>query len=223
MTEKIKLITAKLSPYGHRVEAALIEKNIPYEKEEIDLANRPNWFVEKSPLGKVPLLFVEDKVLFESIVICEFLEEFSTGNPLHSNDIFTKNWHRAWIEFSNGIAASVLGMVFSQNQEQFDIKKTETITKLALLDKNIKNTSSFDGEKFLLIDICLASALKPLTLIDSKFNLGILENFPNSLTYIESIIRRESFVRALPSNYEELFSSFLERKKSFLLQLSLGF
>jgi glutathione S-transferase len=29
---KIKLITSKLSPYGHRVEMVLLEKNITYEK-----------------------------------------------------------------------------------------------------------------------------------------------------------------------------------------------
>jgi len=42
----------------------LVEKNIPYEKFEVDLANRPDWFVKDSPLGKIPLLYVGDKVLF---------------------------------------------------------------------------------------------------------------------------------------------------------------
>ena len=80
---KIKLITSKLSPYGHRVEMVLLEKNIPYEKEYVDLTNKPEWFVNDSPLGKVPLLYVDDKPLFESLAICEYLDETFTNNNLH--------------------------------------------------------------------------------------------------------------------------------------------
>ena len=82
MADKIKLVTSKFSPYGHRVEMVLIEKNIPYEKQEIDLANKPDWFVKDSPLGKAPLLYVGKKVLFESIAICEYLEETFLEIPL---------------------------------------------------------------------------------------------------------------------------------------------
>ena len=100
---KIKLITSTLSPYGQRVEIVLIEKNIPYEKQEIDLANKPDFLVKDSPISKVPLLYVDDKPLFESIAICEYLEEAFTQNPLHPKDLYMKAWHRGWMEFSNGI------------------------------------------------------------------------------------------------------------------------
>ena len=69
MADKIKFVTSKFSPYGHRVEMVLIEKNIPYEKVEVDFANKPDWFVKDSPLGKVPIIYVGDKVLFESIAM----------------------------------------------------------------------------------------------------------------------------------------------------------
>jgi glutathione S-transferase len=68
MSQKIKLVSSRFSPYVHRVEMVLIEKNIPYEKQEVDLSDRPEWFVKDAPLGKVPLLYVGDKTLFESIV-----------------------------------------------------------------------------------------------------------------------------------------------------------
>ena len=82
MTAKIKLVTSKFSPYSHRVEMVLIEKNISYEKEVIDLQHRPEQFVKDSPLGKVPLLYADGKILFESIVICEYLEEAFPETPL---------------------------------------------------------------------------------------------------------------------------------------------
>jgi len=44
----------------------LEEKGIGYTRTDIDLANKPNWFTQKSPMGKVPVLLVdESRTLFE--------------------------------------------------------------------------------------------------------------------------------------------------------------
>ncbi len=220
MTDKIKLVTSKLSPYGHRVEMVLIEKNIPYEKEDISLAAKPDWFVKDAPLGKVPLLYVGNKPLFESIAICEYLEEAFPENPLHPKDAFDKAWHRAWMEVSTGILSSTFGMVFSQNQQEFDLKKIETVSRIAALDKYLQFSPYFDGEKFSLVDACMASAFKPLTFIDNKFTLEIFDLHKNTATYVENVVARGSLHKALPNDYEELFKGLLERKKSHLLTMS---
>ncbi len=220
MTDKIKLVTSKFSPYGYRVEMALIEKNIPYQKEYIDLSNRPDWFTKDSPLGKVPIIYIGNKVLFESTVICEYLDEAYKDVPLQPTDLYTKYWHRAWIEFSNGILAETLGMCFAQNQEQFDIKKAALNEKLAIFDKYVKFNPYFEGDKFSLVDICLASVFKPLTFIDNKFTLEIFDLHKNTATYVESVVTRGSLNKALPKDYEELFKAFLERRKSHLLTMS---
>ena len=58
-------------------------------------------------MGKVPVLIVdENKVLFESAVICEYLNEITFGS-LHSKDPLEKARHRAWIEFGSGILGSI--------------------------------------------------------------------------------------------------------------------
>ncbi len=222
MPNKLKLATSKFSPYGHRVEMVLIEKNIPYEKVNVDLANRPDWFVKDAPMGKIPLLYVDENPLplFESIAICEYLEDAFPENPLHPKDLHTRALHRAWMEFSSGVLAATFGMIFSQNQEQFDVKKAEAISKLEILNKHLKFSPYFDGEKFSLADICLASAFKPLAHIDQKFTLEIFDLHKNVATYVESAVTRGSLTKALPADYDELFKSFLERKKSHLLTMS---
>jgi len=217
---KIKLVTSKFSPYCFRVEMALIEKNIPYEKEVIDLQHKPDWFLKDAPTSKVPLIYVDDKILFESIVICEYLEELFPQNPLHPQDPHAKAIHRAWMEFSSGILAATFGMIWSQNQEQFDLKKAELISKLEILNKALKFSPYFDGEKFSLVDICLASAFKPLVFIDNKFTLEIFDLHKNVATYAEGVITRGSLTKVLPADYEEIFKSYLERKKSHLLTMS---
>jgi glutathione S-transferase len=220
MSQKIKLVSSRFSPYVHRVEMVLIEKNIPYEKQEVDLSDRPEWFFKDAPLGKVPLLYVGDKTLFESIVICEYLEEAFLQNPLHPKDSYQKAWHRSWMEFSNGILAGTFGMIFAQNQEHFDIKKAEVVLRLAALEKHLNAAPYFDGEKFSLVDVCMASAFKPLTFIDAKFTLEIFDLYKNVATYVENVVARGSLYKSLPSDYQEFFKSFLERKKSHLLTMN---
>ncbi len=220
MSDKLKLVTSKLSPYGHRVEMVLIEKNIPYEKENIVLAEKPDWFINDAPLGKVPLLYVGEKALFESIAICEYLEDAFLENPLHPQDPLQKAWHRAWMEVSTGILSGTFGMVFSQNQKEFDEKKLETVLRIAAIDKHLKFSPYFDGDKFSLVDACLASALKPLTFIDQKFTLEIFDRYKNAATYVENAVARGSLHKSLPDDYEELFKGLIQRKNSHLLTMS---
>jgi len=217
---KIKLITSTLSPYGQRVEIVLIEKNIPYEKQEIDLANKPDFLAKDSPISKVPLLYVDDKPLFESIAICEYLEEAFTQNPLHPKDLYMKAWHRGWMEFSNGILASTFGLIYSQDQQSFDLKKAEIVGKLKILDANLKFNPYFDGDQYSMVDICLASAFKPLTFIDKKFTLELFDLHKNVATYVEGAVTRGSVHKALSSDYEDVFKKFIEKKKSHLLTMS---
>src|ERR1700747_1688047 len=90
MTPKLTLISHKLCPYVQRAVIALSEKRVPFERIDIDLANKPDWFMKISPLGKVPVLVVSadagEAVLFESNVICEYIEETQNGTSLHPKD-----------------------------------------------------------------------------------------------------------------------------------------
>lgn len=58
MTASLKLISHKLCPYVQRAVIALKEKGVPFERIDIDLADKPDWFLKLSPLGKVPVLVV---------------------------------------------------------------------------------------------------------------------------------------------------------------------
>ena len=75
MAAALKLISHKLCPYVQRAVIALTEKGVPFERIDIDLANKPDWFLKISPLGKTPVLVVGDHAIFESAVILEYLEE----------------------------------------------------------------------------------------------------------------------------------------------------
>src|SRR5437899_12742302 len=85
MAAGVKLISHKLCPYVQRAVIALTEKRVVFERIDIDLVNKPDWFLAISPLGKTPVLQVGDVPIFESAVILEFLEEIQPKR-LHTDE-----------------------------------------------------------------------------------------------------------------------------------------
>src|SRR3979411_3383891 len=108
MTAKLTLISHKLCPYVQRAVIALTEKGVPFERIDIDLANKPDWFLALSPLGKTPVLQVGDTAIFESAVILEYLEE-TQPKPLHPADALARAEHRAWIEYGSAVFPAIPG------------------------------------------------------------------------------------------------------------------
>lgn len=215
----LKLLTSAFSPYGQRVETLLLEKNISYSKEFIDLSNKPSWFVETSPLGKIPVLLVDDRPLFESLAILEYLEATYTENILHPKNQFVLAWHRGWMEFSNTLLSLTFGLVFADNAQTIIDKQQELKNKLALFAKQLKYQPYFNGDFFSILDIAMASAMQSLLFLSEKFNLNLFENLDNLLQYANNVVSRPSFVKSLPENYVQIFENFLQRKNSFLLKL----
>ncbi len=72
----LKLVSHKLCPYVQRAVIALTEKGVAFERVDVDLANKPEWFKKISPLGKTPVLLVGDDLRSSSLaVILEYLED----------------------------------------------------------------------------------------------------------------------------------------------------
>src|SRR6201995_5052260 len=108
MSANLKLISHKLCPYVQRAVIALAEKGVPFERIDIDLANKPEWFLRVSPLGKTPVLLVGDHAIFESAVILEYLEE-TQPKPLHPAAPLRRAEHRSWVEFGSAVLSDIAG------------------------------------------------------------------------------------------------------------------
>src|SRR3982751_1822215 len=107
--QELTLISHKLCPYVQRAVIALTEKGVPFERIDIDLANKPDWFLKVSPLGKTPVLLVGDHAIFESAVILEYLEE-TQPKPLHPADALRRAEHRAYIEYGSAVLNDIAGL-----------------------------------------------------------------------------------------------------------------
>ena len=129
MVAALKLISHKLCPYVQRAVIALTEKAVAFERIDIDLANKPDWFLKISPLGKTPVLQVGDIAIFESAVILEYLEE-TQPRPLHPGNALTRAEHRGWIEFGSAILNDIAGFYGARDEAVFQDKIAQLEQKL---------------------------------------------------------------------------------------------
>lgn len=84
---KLRLYSMKYCPYAQRVHLVLDAKQIPYDVVYINLTNKPEWFLEKNPMGKVPCIELEDgEILYESLIIAEYLDAAYPKKKLYPSD-----------------------------------------------------------------------------------------------------------------------------------------
>jgi len=78
----MKLYDNAFSPYAFKVRAVLYEKNLPVEHHEIRSEAQRAELLEVSPRGEVPALVDGETVVYDSTIICEYLEERHPTPPL---------------------------------------------------------------------------------------------------------------------------------------------
>jgi glutathione S-transferase len=96
---KVELFSFEGCPYAQRCRLVLIEKNLDFELTEIDLYNRPAWFRDVSPYGKVPVLRHDGRVVYESAIINQYLDEAFLQPPLMPSDPYARAQARIWMDY----------------------------------------------------------------------------------------------------------------------------
>lgn len=84
-----------------RVWTVLEEKGIPYQYVEVNPYHKPESLLKLNPRGLVPTLQYDNKPLYESTVVCEFLEDAypDHGPKLLPSDPYVRAKLRIWTDF----------------------------------------------------------------------------------------------------------------------------
>ena len=86
-----------VSPFVRKVQVLLREKGIPFEHDDVNPFAPPEGWRESSPLGKIPVLRHDDRVVNDSSVICRYIEQLHPSPALYPSDPY--DCARAeWIE-----------------------------------------------------------------------------------------------------------------------------
>lgn len=214
----LKLVSHPLCPYVQRAAITLHEKQIPHEREYVDLSNKPDWFLAISPMGKVPLLRVGEAVLFESAVICEYLNEITPGS-LHPEDPLLKAKHRGWVEFGSGILNSIAGFYSAKDEATFTAKQQELTQKLQTLETQLQESPFFGGDRFSLVDAVYGPIWRYFVVFEQYQAFGFFTNTPKVLQWRKALLDRPSVIAAVLPTYPQLLHEFLLKRDSYLTQI----
>lgn len=221
---KLTLVSHHLCPYVQRAAIALSEKGVPFERIDIDLANKPDWFTAISPLGKVPLLIVragnEQAVLFESAVICEYLEETQAGLALHPAEPLQRARHRAWIEFGSSILVDLWGFEIALDAATLEVKRAALIEKFQRVEAELGSGPFFAGTGFSLVDATFAPIFRYFDVFDDIGVPSIFDGLTKVTAWRASLMQRSSVKRAVGTDYAARLVQFLQGKDAHLLKLA---
>lgn len=215
---KPRLISFKLCPFVQRAAIALQYKTVEYDFEYIDLANPPEWFLKISPLKKVPLLLVEDHVIFESTVINEYIDE-AYPNKLHPSDLILRAHNRSWIEFGNGCMWSAFHLSVKEKEEDFNNVLDDLLNKFDQIEKAIGGAPFFNGSEFSLVDSSYAPLFQRLEYLD-ELRPGILDKrrHPRINAWKESLLTLNAVQRSAVPEIKQLYHELLWKRQGYISQ-----
>ena len=211
----LKLVSYKLCPYAQRAIITLRHKKVPYDIEFVDLVKPPAWLKELSPLGEVPILVVDNKeVLFESSVICEFVDETTPGNLL-PEDPLLRALDRSWMAYAGSALKAVTGIMHAQDQVQWDESLAVLKNKMCWLQSELEQVPYFNGQQLSLVDFAYAPLFMRMQLMQLDRELGLAETYPKVAAWSRALLALPVVQGSVVNNFPQLCRSHVVARGSF--------
>lgn len=216
MASPLLLVSHALCPYVQRAAIVLTEKGIPFQRRDIDLANKPDWFLAISPLGKTPVLRVDGEAIFESAVICEYLDD--TRPPrLHPADPLRRARHRAWMEFGSGLLNLIGAFYSAPDEATLQARAADIHARFAQVEAVLGDGPFFDGD-FGLVDAVFGPVLRYFDLFDQIGDFGFWIGLPKVKRWRGGLARRPSVRAAVATSYPQQLREFIAARRGALAQ-----
>lgn len=211
MSDPITLVSHALCPYVQRAAIALAEKGVAHDRVMVDLANKPDWFLAISPLGRTPVVKVGAAALFESAAILEYLEE-TQPNLLHPTDPVERAHHRAWIGFGSETLNDIAGFYSAPDSGSLEAKAESLNARFLLLDRQLGLGPWFAGARFSLVDAVFAPVFRYFDTIDRIGDFGVFEGLAKVSAWRAALAARPSVHEAVAPDYCDRLADFLYRR-----------
>ncbi|KAM7485355.1 hypothetical protein LguiA_001364 [Lonicera macranthoides] len=202
-SEEVKLIGFWVSPFPFRVEWALILKGVEYEYIEEDLFNKSPLLLELNPVyKKVPVFIHNGKVVLESYIILEYIDEIWKNNPLLPQDPYERAMIRFWAKFADEkLFDSAFFAMCSLEDEKVKAEKiTIAMEALERIEGELKGKSFFGGESIGYLDLALGWISYWLPVFDEVGSMNIIDplKFPAIISWMNRFTNHKVIKNKLP-------------------------
>ena len=200
----MKLIGSLTSPYARKARVVLAEKKIEYEFELDSPWTPDNKVAQINPLGKIPVLVLDDETnLFDSRVIVEYLDNVTPNNKLMPAPNRERIEVKRWEALSDGVCDAAVVIFLERKrpakQQSADsiVRQEEKITRsLAFMANQLGENTWCMGTHFSLADITTGCALGYLALRFPEIDWRA--SHPNLARIYDKLMLRPSFAETLP-------------------------
>ncbi|KAH7573223.1 hypothetical protein ACOSP7_006754 [Xanthoceras sorbifolium] len=147
MAAQVKLVGFWASPFAFRVEWALKLKGVEFEYIEEDIFNKSNRLLELNPVHKkVPVLVHDQKIIAESFVILEYIDETWTQNPLLPQDPHKRAMARFWTKFAEEKLLEPAWTSMWYKGEEKERAEKLAMEALEKIEEQLKGNKYFGGD-----------------------------------------------------------------------------
>jgi len=228
MSEKFHLISSVTCPWVQRAVIVLRAKGVDFDVTYVNLQDKPDWFLEISPHGKVPVLKVGDVALFESNAISEYLEEVFEPH-LHPADPVRRAQNRAWTDFLPTFAWGP-----GLNNVTFCTSKDALADALETARKHLKRLEDaigrerendgpyFNGDELCMVDAAYGPFFQRFFICEKALGTGLLDAFPKVKAWAEALMRNDAVTGSVPDEFPEAFDKNLERRGAYAWEMMQG-
>lgn len=211
----IKIVSFKICPFVQRVTAALEAKNIPYEIEYISLKDKPQWFLDTSPNGQVPLLVTENgTALFESDAIIEYIEdEFGPLEEGVTNE--QRALDRAWSYLGSKHYLAQCSTMRSSDKATLADRVANLAKAFGKVEKQLTGPF-FKGDQLSNVDMAWLPLLHRAHIIKAHTCFDMLEGFPKVQAWQQQIMETGLVEKTVSEDFESAFTGFYLSDDTFL-------
>ncbi|MEM7042683.1 MAG: glutathione S-transferase family protein [Pseudomonadota bacterium] len=212
----MKVVSFKICPFVQRVTALLEAKNIDYELEFISLSDKPQWFLDISPNGQVPVLITDGgKALFESDAIVEYLEEaFPPLQPDISPEERATN--RAWSYLASKNYLVQCSAQRSPDRDVLEERSAKLGKALDRIEKQLGDTLFFAGDKIGMVDIAWLALLHRADIIEKRSGYDFIGDRPKLKAWQRQLMDTGLAEKSVAPDFKEAFAGFYLSDQTFL-------
>ena len=200
----MKLLYSLTSPYARKIRVVALEKHIEIELQLINLADADCPINQHNPLGKIPVLVLDDDShLYDSRVIAEYLDHRTPVAKLLPQEHTAKIQVRRWEALADGVCdAAVMAMnegrrvEAKRDQAVIDKQMAKVTRGLKVLNDELGENKWCVGNALSLADITLGCVLGWLELRFS--DLAWKETHQNLAKHYLMMQKRPSFKETAP-------------------------
>jgi glutathione S-transferase len=189
----------------------LSEKGIPFEVTEIDLKDKPDWFLEISPYGKVPVVKHGDQLIYESAIINEYLDEVFSDTPMLSGTPAERAGMRIWIDFCNSRIQPGFVQIARAEADQFAEKVAAVEASFDMLEEYLESAGRpdpyFAGDRLTLVDASYAPAFERFGVLKDLRGYEIPARFKRIHQWATALAKHPS-VKAHAISQESLLANY---------------